>query len=201
MTYKIIRKKNVKRLILKIEGNQILVSAPIKSSKKEIDIFVKKNEEWILNHLQSQWVLKEKDILTIQNKIYHLHKSDKNERIHQDLYISSQKGLYKIIYEMAQPILINKFNLITKSLSIDSVHLNIKIYKSQWGNCYYKKRLIHLNAYLICFPDEFIDSVIIHELAHLYYHNHSKDFYDLVFKWDPDYKNHHKNYQIPKWGM
>ena len=75
MTYKIIRKKNVKRLILKIEGNQILVSAPIKSSKKEIDIFVKKNEEWILNHLQSQWVLKEKDILTIQNKIYHLHKS------------------------------------------------------------------------------------------------------------------------------
>ena len=130
MTYKIIRKKNVKRLILKIEGNQILVSAPIKASKKEIDIFVKKNEEWILNHLQSQWVLKEKDILTIQNKIYHLHKSDKNERIHQDLYISSQKGLDKIIYEMAQPILINKFNLITKSLSIDSVHLNIKIYKS-----------------------------------------------------------------------
>ena len=106
MTYKIIRKKNVKRLILKIEGNQILVSAPIKASKKEIDIFVKKNEEWILNHLQSQWVLKEKDILTIQNKIYHLHKSDKNERIHQDLYISSQKGLDKIIYEMAQPILI-----------------------------------------------------------------------------------------------
>lgn len=44
MTYKIIRKKNVKRLILKIEGNQILVSAPIKASKKEIDIFVKKNE-------------------------------------------------------------------------------------------------------------------------------------------------------------
>ena len=109
MTYKIIRKKNVKRLILKIEGNQILISAPIKASKKEIDIFVKKNEEWILNHLQSQWVLKEKDILTIQNKIYHLHKSDKNERIHQGNRLNKHLNVSDVFYNSSFPIVIYRF--------------------------------------------------------------------------------------------
>ncbi len=44
------------------------------------------------------------------------------------------------------------------------------------------------SMYLIHFPMEVIDSVIIHELAHDYYFDHSNKFYEVVYKYCPEYK-------------
>lgn len=37
-------------------------------------------------------------------------------------------------------------------------------------------------------PLEFVDAIILHELAHLYHLNHSKEFYGLLCTWMPNYK-------------
>ena len=34
-----------------------------------------------------------------------------------------------------------------------------------------------------------VDYVIVHELAHTVHHNHGKDFYKLIEKYMPDYKD------------
>ena len=44
---------------------------------------------------------------------------------------------------------------------------------------------------MLC-PLEVIDYVIIHELCHIKHHNHSKDFWDEVEKYMPEYKTHRK---------
>lgn len=44
------------------------------------------------------------------------------------------------------------------------------------------------NVNLIFMPLEFVDAIILHELAHLYHLNHSKEFYDLLCTWMPNYK-------------
>lgn len=36
-------------------------------------------------------------------------------------------------------------------------------------------------------PSEVIDSIVVHELSHLKYMNHSKEFYEEVLKIYPDY--------------
>jgi len=71
--------------------------------------------------------------------------------------------------------------------------------KSMWGNCNFVKRIITLNLYLCKVPIQCVDYVIMHELCHLTYHNHSKQFYDYVSKFMPDWKERKqllKNYSL-----
>ena len=42
------------------------------------------------------------------------------------------------------------------------------------------------------YPNEAIDYVVVHELAHIKHHNHSKDFYSLISEYLPDYKDREK---------
>ena len=59
--------------------------------------------------------------------------------------------------------------------------------KSNWGSCS-KAGNINISTRLLFAPDEVLEYVCIHELAHLIEHNHSKRFWTLVGKAMPDYK-------------
>ena len=57
--------------------------------------------------------------------------------------------------------------------------IRLKYVKSLWGSCTTTGNLT-FNLRLVHYPPEIIDYVVIHELSHLTYHNHSKVFWDLV---------------------
>ncbi len=63
---------------------------------------------------------------------------------------------------------------------------NLKVRKMRsWGYCAYTNNIIALNSKLInCSPD-FVRHVIFHELCHLVYPNHKREFYDLLKQFDP----------------
>lgn len=65
--------------------------------------------------------------------------------------------------------------------------VKIKDQKSRWGSCSGKGNL-NFNWRLIMMPQQVMDYVIVHELCHLKYLNHSKDFWNIVSKYIPDYK-------------
>lgn len=56
----------------------------------------------------------------------------------------------------------------------------------QWGSCS-PAGSINLNPALIRAPRHCIDYVLLHELCHLKEHNHSKKFYALLYKHDPNW--------------
>ena len=58
---------------------------------------------------------------------------------------------------------------------------------SRWGSCS-KSGVIRLSSRLMLAPNEVMDYVIIHELAHLIEFNHSANFWKLVANAMPDYK-------------
>jgi len=60
-------------------------------------------------------------------------------------------------------------------------------YKGKWGCCTYRND-IKLNWILIQAETPVIDYVIVHELSHIRYKDHSKDFWTLVETVDPKYK-------------
>ena len=71
-------------------------------------------------------------------------------------------------------------------------HINritLKNTKTRWGSCSQKGN-INLSTRILFAPEEVIDYVCIHELAHLKESNHSRKFWHLVESVFPDYKQH-----------
>ncbi|MDA3836222.1 MAG: M48 family metallopeptidase [Nanoarchaeota archaeon] len=67
--------------------------------------------------------------------------------------------------------------------------VSFKYTKARWGVCKYANKEINLSTRLLLAPVQVVDYVIIHELAHLVEPNHSRAFWDIVRKADPNYKN------------
>ncbi len=72
------------------------------------------------------------------------------------------------------------FGKTLKSHGIDMPILRIRKMKSLWGSCTPRRNKITLNEHLLKAELECIQYVILHELAHLLYPHHNKDFYTFL---------------------
>ena len=63
--------------------------------------------------------------------------------------------------------------------------------KTRWGSCS-AKGTISFSYKLVAAPEQTINYVIAHEIAHLVHMNHSKNFWQLVEQLYPNYKQHQK---------
>ncbi len=66
--------------------------------------------------------------------------------------------------------------------------VRLKNNQSNWGSCSSNKN-INLSTRLLFAPQEVIDYVIVHELAHLKEMNHSARFWNIVKRVMPDYED------------
>ena len=60
---------------------------------------------------------------------------------------------------------------------------------TMWGSCSAKRGAVVFNLYLLKARIACIDYVILHELTHFLYPNHSKQFYDFLSNYMPDWKD------------
>lgn len=70
--------------------------------------------------------------------------------------------------------------------------LKIRCMKTRWGVCNKKNNSVTLNSELIKYDIECLDYVIVHELSHFVHFNHSREFWNTVGTYFPDYKKYRK---------
>lgn len=204
MEYVLHRKSNCKKIKIRVVKGVVCVSAPFTVSKKIIDDFVQEQEAWIKNQLDKNTQSKENDLICLLGNEYRLHYI--NQKMcyvaGNALYLYPDKTLIqKFLKQNAKKYIDLRFEFFCEQLNIHNISLQYGFYKSKWGSCTPSKHKICFNVNLIFMPLEFVDAIILHELAHLYHLNHSKDFYNLLCTWMPNYKEivkENKKKQLPK---
>ena len=80
----------------------------------------------------------------------------------------------------------------TKLMGVPEYKVSVREMKSRFGSNSKYSQSVHFSTVLMHYSVPIIDSVIVHELAHIKVYNHSKAFYDVVYKYCPDYDIYRK---------
>ena len=207
-----VTKKKIKNFIIRIYPDlRIAISVPLHASNKDIENFIQSKKEWIETTLKKIEIAKENKNNLKENIIRILSKKIEKKIIESDLerirltdtsiYIYSkdidntkiEKKLLEWKVEKLKVILDEYLEKYTKLLNTNINYYQIKKLSSAWGIYHKKENYITFNFDLIEKDIECIEYVVLHELCHIFYMNHQKDFWTLVEKYMPDYKIRRKN--------
>lgn len=120
---------------------------------------------------------------------------------HLELYEERQKKLrdlkpftdeeLKEITKKAKELIPERVKFYADKTGITYNRITIRHQKTRWGSCSSQGNL-NFNCLLVLFPPEVLDSVVVHELCHRKYMNHSADFYNEVERIFPEYRKWHR---------
>lgn len=187
----IINRKKIKNIYFRVkEDLKLYISCNILCTNSYIEKLIIKNKKDIIkmyNNMLSKEV-EEGYIYYLGNKMKYVY--DKKILIDEDIIYGPSIDK---IEEYLKKICINIFNQRLNSIKIQfdnlpEFKLRVRTMKTRWGVCNKSSMTVTLNTELIHKDVTLIDYVIIHELCHFKYMNHSKSFWDEVEKYYPYYK-------------
>ncbi|MFZ5376262.1 MAG: M48 family metallopeptidase [Patescibacteria group bacterium] len=184
------------------ESDGVVVSFPPFIPRMVVDHFVKSKNTWIEQKLLSfAKNKKNRNILTIFGRDFQLLRLSDQSRvpkvtINKDkVYVNSWKtGKHSQILESflknkATLYITKRTQQLAQHMGITYKQITLRQQKTRWGSCSNQGNL-NFNWRLIHHPNNVIDYVIIHELSHRKFMDHSKGFWKLVEKFDPEYRIH-----------
>ena len=159
--YRLIR-ANRKTMSMKIADDSVpVVRAPFLMQESKINAFVEKNSAWIARQVEKK---------TLQNR--------------DDSVIAQNEAALRCKAAEVLSVKVKHFAIL---MNLYPTAVKVTSAKSRYGSCN-GKNLICFSWRLMAYPDEAIDYVVVHELAHIKFKDHSKRFYTLIEKYMPDYK-------------
>ena len=100
----------------------------------------------------------------------------------------------------AQERLKEKTERYAKQIGVSPAAVSVRNFKSRWGSCD-KKGQVVFNWNIIKAPHSVVDYVVVHELCHLIHPNHSKEFWQVVSRFDSNYLEHRQWLKIKGAGL
>ncbi len=192
----IIEKKNNKNLYIRITNDlKIKVTCSFLYTKSAVLGVLKENERSILKMIEKQ---KQKN--EIKNKENHMYLGKKLNVLYQN--VKSPKVLDDKILVKDDDMLDKWYKKQAKEvfkIYLDEAYfvfdedipypkIKVRSMKTRWGVCNKRDNSVTLNLDLIKKDHKYLNYVIVHELSHFVYFNHSKEFWRTVEKYCPEYK-------------
>lgn len=210
--------KRSKSIKLKIEqGGKVVVISPKFVPKFVIKQFVKKNEAWVVNALKKT---NKGDKFDSSTHTFIFGKKYQREILFSTkqktgIYVAGkklvlnpltlpkittaqdkktwdkkfQKKVDDFLKNTASHYIVERTHKIAKKMDLEFNKITLRKQKTRWGSCS-SQRNLNFNWRLVHFDTNIIDYVIVHELSHLVHMDHSKNFWELVKKYDPEYLKH-----------
>lgn len=186
--------KNNRNIYFRFDENALLiVTCPKRTLDDEIINLIHKNEEALLK-MYEKAIDKQKydnEFWLLGKKYNVVYNPDLEETQINGEYIYSkdEQMLDKYVNEEINRVFNEEIDICKQCFhNLPDFKLKTRKMKTRWGVCNRKDNIITLNTELIKKDIELLDYVIIHEMAHFYEGNHSKDFWNIVAMACPSYK-------------
>lgn len=161
-TYRLIRTKRRTMALHVSEDGTITVRAPYRTNALTADAFVEGHREWILSRIAEY---------------------DRIRSLRPD-YTDQER---KEGRERAKRLLKERCRFFAERMGVSYGTITVREQKTRWGSCSAKGNL-NFNWKLVLMPEEILDYLVVHELAHRVEMNHSPAFWRVVERELPDYR-------------
>lgn len=160
--YELIRSRR-KTLGLEVTRDcRVLVRAPMRAARADIERFVQMHESWIARALVRQGA---------RRAAYPEPDAQRCEQLRAE----------------AKSVLPARVRHFARLMQLYPTGLRITAARTRFGSCSAKNSLC-FSLHLMAYPMEAVDYVVVHELAHIVHKNHGKAFWALVEHFMPDYR-------------
>ena len=167
MEYELIRSKR-KTLSVQIKPDgSVVVRAPLRYPQREIDRFLRERADWIRAHREIMLKRQAEQAAHPVNALTGAQLRDLKRRA-----------------SIAFP---ERAAYFAPLIGVTYGRITIRNQKTRWGSCSAEGNL-NFNCLLLLAPPEVLDYVVVHELCHRKFMNHSPRFWAEVARVMPDYK-------------
>ena len=169
--YEIIRSARHTLSVEVTVNGKVLVRAPYRATRRDIEEFVIKEQDWIERHVAKM-----------------------NERRRQRESMPVPRIGADEVHELAARALSEippRVRAFATEMGVTYGRITIRNQRTLWGSCSSRGNL-NFNCLLMKTPVEIQDYVIVHELAHRKHMDHSPAFWAEVEKVVPDYRERRK---------
>lgn len=202
-------RKRVKNVNMRVKSDGIVyVSASTRVSIKRIEEILIERAEFILRAAEQlknreerseitaeemRWLGKEYPVRVIHNHAERVALEGNELRVFTMHAETAQEMLQKWVGERFAELISELNDEVRSSLQNEGLippptRISIKDMKTRWGSCSYTRGHISINVRLMVYPRETVLSVLWHEYAHYWHHDHSARFYAFVERFYPEYR-------------
>lgn len=177
--------KRQKNVYFRFKEDAFYVSAPYRTSNRFIASGLDKFFDKLVNRPKEKiehYSLEKKHIYLLGNKMGL-----------DSLNIKDNEDLPKYLKYKALEVITFEVRNYEQIMGIKNPYkIKVKNTLRQYGSNSKRTHTLSFQISLIHYSLDIIDSVVVHELAHEFERNHQKGFYEIVYKYCPNYKTLHK---------
>jgi predicted metal-dependent hydrolase len=208
--YTVHLKPRLRHRYIRIRNGEAIVTAVTSTPHHIIEAFIADKAAWITQHLHRHALAHRYDLTRPDALLYwrgerctiviqsgsqdHLHIENRQATFvltHPPLHETMLDLVHRFRKQNAPTILLPKVSHWSHIMGLHPTRITFRRARTRWGSCSSRNSL-SLNIHLLMLPDDLIDYVIVHELAHIRHKNHSKAFWSLVGRFAPNWKENRK---------
>jgi predicted metal-dependent hydrolase len=208
--YKIVKSKRKSISLVIMSDGSLVVRAPLRATNIQIQEIIETNDSWIqkqrIRMASNQRLFPSRQykegesfyylgfpysLRLVDHAIQPLQLVGERFILNKEFHAKAALIFEKWYRDQAAQVIGQRVAKFAVKNGFQYQRIRISSARTRWGSCSSRGNL-SFTWKLIKAPMPVIDAVVVHELVHTRFHNHGKEFWNLVTSIIPDYRKYHQ---------